>query len=337
MFFHFFIYLLVDKSFFDNNSTKNQLRRLFKKNAIIKSLQNDIGAYDPEFFTSTKKRYLSQKHMDTIKLNNIYNMNMTINVPIEYLITEYNKNISTYGLVLYNEYPLLSPNNKNFSENVISLKFFDKNAKEVPIKNLKTPIDFIFPKSEKLKKFNNCTFLNDQSLKWDVEGCSTKSTEKYIVCSCIHLTDFSLAAYNPVKIFEDVIFLIMDMWIINEFKSFEYLNFSNAIAIYIFVGIFIMFLCGLKTAILHDYRIEQDQNCNAYYHFTDKKYELCSNKQLYDELYELREITDGSELTAFAHILEVLDNNFTFSDDKIQYEKSESYNKKDLKRKGIIF
>ena len=286
---------------------------------IINSIRDKIN--NEEKFNEIKKRYL-ERNIEEISLKNIFSTNLDVIIPIEYLMTEYNKNISNYGLVLYNEYPLLSPGNpgnKNFSDHVISLKFFDNSTNEIPIKDLKIPIDFYIHKPQ--KDFSNCVFLNTNVQRWDNKGCIAEDLGDVLLCSCNHLTDFSLAKYNPVAIFKDVIFLIMDMWIINEFDSFKYLNYKNAIAVYIFWSIMVIFLIGLIPALKHDSISDKDK----FVHIVEKKYEICSPSQTYDELYELREITDESEIHAFCKIVEKLENNCNINQDEVTFERSNSY------------
>ena len=45
--------------------------------------------------------------------------NITLFLPVNYLTSEFNKDIKDYGAIVYNNYPLMPTNSKNFS-NILS-------------------------------------------------------------------------------------------------------------------------------------------------------------------------------------------------------------------------
>ncbi len=109
----------------DTNSGKSNLRRMDSYN-LFKEQENIIDEFRFRDIHNKEKlmRYLSSNNKyEVVKIDD-FDISMRIHIPFEYLKNEYNKNISSYGLILYNKYPLMSPNNRNFSEKVISLRMF---------------------------------------------------------------------------------------------------------------------------------------------------------------------------------------------------------------------
>jgi len=234
-------------------------------------------------------RYLSSNNKyEVVKIDD-FDISMRIHIPFEYLKNEYNKNISSYGLILYNKYPLMSPNNRNFSEKVISLRMFDKDFNKIEISNLIIPIDIFIKKP--FKGFNNCIFFNQKSNFWGVEGCKSVDFGDTMLCSCTHLTDFSLSKYNPTLILNDIANLITDAWIINDFKTFKKLKFDNSQVIFIYMSISVIYVFGLVFTLRYD---RKDSNDNYIYEVNRINY-CCSKKETLESINEIKEITDKAE------------------------------------------
>jgi len=88
---------------------------------------------------------------------------MTIFLPVKYLIRDYNKNLTRYGATVYNKYPLLPINNKNISSNILSLRLFDNTENDIDIKNLDQTIIILIKKTRSDYKF--CVFLDNSNPK----------------------------------------------------------------------------------------------------------------------------------------------------------------------------
>ena len=82
----------------------------------------------------------------------------------------------------------------------------DINGNEINISKLKYTIKLILKKNHISN--NECVFYNKTLNNLDNRGCKSEIINNtLIVCSCDHLTDFSISQYNPVKIFKDILML----------------------------------------------------------------------------------------------------------------------------------
>jgi len=213
-------------------------------------------------------------------------------LPLEYLLTKYNKDIYSYGIIQYFKYPLLSPENKNFSENVVSIKLYDEKINTLKINNLKIPVEIIIKKPN--ESFKECLFIDPKTYLWNDGGCKSIDLGDYLQCSCIHLTDFSISKFNPVKILEDVFNLLSDAWIINDFNTFENLNWDNAVAIYIYSGILFIYFIGLHFTIKYD---KNDSFDNYVYEVdkVDTDNSCCSKDYIIESIKEIKKYTKDQE------------------------------------------
>lgn len=205
-----------------------------------------------------------------------YGMEIKVYIPINYLLTSYNANISNYGIVLYNKYPLTSPNSVNFTEKVLSLKLYDNNLKEITCRNLSKPIYIFIKKTAKMSAFSSCIYFDDKITTWNTNGCETSIIADNIICSCNHLTDFSLAKYSPLRLGNDVINTLFDAWIINDTSTFTRLNFKSAYMVYIFLAILLSYLIALRFSIKKDMQGNKD----FYIYEIEADPAFCSNEEV---------------------------------------------------------
>jgi hypothetical protein len=266
------------KSSKKNNNKNNDYSSIFNKREIIKS--------------KLRKKYLMRllsTEYEIITINT-ENLDIRIHLPILYLTTQYNKNITSYGVIQYLKYPLLSPNNKNFSENVVSINLYNSAFERQKIQNLTVPIDLYIKKPH--KSFNNCLFIDpEENYNWNDKGCKAFDFGDYLHCSCNHLTDFSISKYNPIKLIEDIMNVLSEAWIINDFKTFKDLNFKNAQTIYMFFGIIVFYSLGLLFTSKYDwkdvhdnfiYEVERDAGC-------------CDKEETMENIKEIKQIADEAE------------------------------------------
>ena len=256
-------------------------------NSSLKVDQNNKSLQKKNFMSSYLKRILSENY-EILRITE-KNLEMRIHLPIDYLINTYNTNISNYGIIQYFNYPLLSPGNKNFSENVISINLYNSNFENQKIEKLKVPIEIFIKKPH--SSFNNCLFIDPESYKWNDKGCISKDLGDILQCTCDHLTDFSIAKYNPLKVIEDMLNVLSDAWIINEFNSFSNLNFRNAIAIYIFFTILFIYFIGLFFAIKYDKTDEYD----AFTFEVERFSGCCSTAETLENIKEVKQVADEAE------------------------------------------
>ena len=111
---------------------------------------------------NTNKRVLSIKSQinitDELEIPISWNnTTMTVFLPVNYLTQQYNKAINNYGAIVYNNYPLLPANSKNFSSNILSLRLFDDLKNNVDVKNLTSPIKILIKKPK--PDFKYCVFM----------------------------------------------------------------------------------------------------------------------------------------------------------------------------------
>lgn len=239
-----------------------------------------------------RKKYLNRLLSSEYEIIKILadNLDIRIHLPIQYLTTEYNKNISSYGVIQYFKYPLLSPQNKNFSENVISINLYDANFTSQKIKNLTIPIELFIKKPH--KSFNNCLFIDPETnYNWNDAGCKASDLGDYLHCTCNHLTDFSIAKYNPVRLIEDMMNVLSEAWIVNDLKVFKDLNIQNATVIYIFFGILIAYALGLVFTLSYD---RKDVHDNFVYE-GERDAVCCDTQQTLENIMEVKQVADEAE------------------------------------------
>ena len=87
---------------------------------------------------------------------------MSIFLPVDYLTNEFNKEIVQYGAIIYDKYPLLPSNTKNFSNSVLSLKMYDKLKRQIDVSGLKKPIKILIKKSKPDLKY--CVFMDKTNM-----------------------------------------------------------------------------------------------------------------------------------------------------------------------------
>lgn len=104
--------------------------------------------------------------------------------------------------IVYDHYPLLAYGNRNFSEKVIGLKFYDPQANPIAISNLAHPIMIDFPPHP--ENFTHCVFFNETLNDWSNNGVNTTVlADGTIRCSVTHLTDFTIGNVDFGSITED--------------------------------------------------------------------------------------------------------------------------------------
>jgi hypothetical protein len=228
------------------------------------------------------------------QLTEIKNFNASIKIflPVEHLLnyTYKNNTPNSFGVILYNQYPLLS-SNQNFSENVVSLKMYTDNYENIPINNLSPsqPIKIMIKKPNLNKNFTHCVFYNPLNKTWDTNNITSLDLGDYMLCISNHLTDFTLANFDPIKILKGTIELFLDQRFMNDFTLFKNLTWENAIVVKIYGVIFITYLLGLIFTICFDCRSEE----SAFIVETEKKEDgcnCCSNEETMETINELKEL-----------------------------------------------
>ena len=78
------------------------------------------------------------------------------------------------------------------------------------------------------------------------------------MCSCTHLTSFTLSDLNPQKLFKDIINLFKQGRFINSFAPFKYLTWKNATVLYVICSILLVYFILLFFMIRRDLKCEDD-------------------------------------------------------------------------------
>ncbi len=265
-----------DKSYMETSnliffSDKLESLNEYKKGRILISSTRNLNEAD-----------IDQHILDIEK----HNSSIKIFLPKESLKI-YSSQIETFGAILYNKYPLLSSNNDNVSEKVISLKMFNSNFSNIEVKNLIEPIRLLIKKPD--PSYRHCVFFSQQNKTWDNQQCTYVDLNEYVMCVCNHLTDFTLAKYNPVDIVKGVIKLFNDVRIMDGFELFRRLTWKNATVVYIYGSMFLLYLLGLIFTIWYDCKSNDD----FFLKTVDREEKCCfDEEQIIQEVIEVREMTD---------------------------------------------
>ena len=240
-----------------------------------------------------------------------YKLDTKICLPYENIKLHYPQ-IESLSVIRYNYYPLLNSNSANrVSKSFTAIILRDHNHFAVDVNNLTEPIVIIQKKP--YPSFNECIFYDDTEEEFNNTECnSTELNAKYIMCSCYHLTDFSLSKYNPIELAKDIIKLFQQARFINSFKQFMFLNASNATVLYVISSIVVIYLILLIFAIKHDKKegdsqfvliVEKEEKCcegskdeteNELKELDDKirKY----NNRRTSQIIEMKTFSDNSKL-----------------------------------------
>ena len=141
-------------------------------------------------------------------------------------------------------------------DSFFSVKIYDKEYKEIKVSILTEDIKIISKKNN--KNMNQCIFFDEALNNINSEQCSSEVFDYYIICSCNHLTDFSFANLKSVNIIKDLSKLFNDIRIINSFEPFKLLTWSNAIILYVYIGITIIYIIGVIFTVKYDLRSRED-------------------------------------------------------------------------------
>jgi hypothetical protein len=263
---------------------------IYKEKRIQKNARKIFDNKENNMFEKLKKikrlRYINQIY-ETIEINE-FDFKLKIILPMKYLIEEYNKEITSYGIIFYNKYPLMPSNPKNFTEKVISLKVFDSNFNEIKVKNLNKPIQIYFTKPLHLIDLKECIFFDNEYKTFRNNGCISKDYGNILQCDCNHLTDFSLAKFHPEIVFEDIINLITDTLIIKDFGLFKKLNSDNAYLFWILGVIIIIYFICMRITYVKDMK----DGDKIYLYEIEEEYTLFSTKIVVDNMNKMKKISD---------------------------------------------
>jgi hypothetical protein len=155
------------------------------------------------------------------------------------------------GAILYNKYPLLSANNKNYSNNVISLRLYN-NGQEQEVNDLLFPVNIVFERASPM--FNVCLYYDSLNQTWNNKNCrSVEISSTQILCQCNHLTDFTISTFNPIYIYDDIVNIFNDTNWMTDLDEFKNLNLENATVIYIYSILISLYVAGLFFTLKYDY------------------------------------------------------------------------------------
>ena len=167
--------------------------------------------------------------------------------------TKSKDSFSSIGLIKYESYPYLNPQVKqNVSDSFYTIKLYSQEISEVKVNNTEEPIKIVLSKQN---SNHQCVFFDERIKKLNNEGCTSEVLNDYIICTCNHLTDFSIADFNPgTFLYPDVdqTGVFVDRRIINNFEPFSILNAKNSVIVYIYIFMFVMYIIILTYSICQD-------------------------------------------------------------------------------------
>ena len=217
------------------------------------------------------------------ELMNKNNLTSMIVFPYEALNEKYSDQIAYLSIIKYKKYPYLNPNlTTDISNSFVSIKFIDKDYNEIKIHNLTDNIQIINEKKD--NNLNQCVFFDTSMNKLNSENCTSTEYNGYIICSCNHLTDFSLASFNPVNIFNDLKRLFNNIRIIDSFDKFKLLTWDNAIILYIYFGLLLIYFIIVIFTIRSDRRSKDD----PFIIIIPKDNKCCSKEEVEEEIEEMK-------------------------------------------------
>ena len=267
-----------------------KIKNTIEKNALMSIQLNQNSQITNQIFNITNSDIISHLNCNNDNSKIISEMkqkNLKIKLCLPDKIVKQYKQISNVGMIEYSSYPLLNENITNdISPQFISLKMYDKYSNEINITQLEKPIRIFIQKP--FTSFNECVFYDENSNKINSTECNSKVIDDYVLCSCTHLTDFTLSRYNPINIVKDVVNLFKQVRIINSFEPFKHINKENAIVIYVFSGIFVVYLILLVVMIILDKKSKSD----FFIIMVDKEEKCCSKESIEEEIEELKLTTE---------------------------------------------
>jgi hypothetical protein len=291
--------LVVDSTTLKIKSLIEDNSLLLSKNKYIK-FQNDTIVTDN--FVLMNKKYepikLEKRNLQFNNQEQEYNTfeidnnatKINISLPINYMIDRYSLKSAKIGAILYKKFPLLSYDNKNFSENVITLKLYNHLDEEQSVKDLGFPINLLFNRTS--PSFNFCLYYDTVNQTWSDKNCKVvELSESQILCQCTHLTDFTISNFNPAAIIDDIIHILNDTNWMTDLEEFKYLNAENAIVIYIYCFIILNYAVGMYFTVAYD------KSKDSY--FYDQTYierpticgKICSKKKIVLDLIYMKKQT----------------------------------------------
>ena len=146
------------------------------------------------------------------------------------------------SVVSYSKYPLLNQNvTEHFSKNFSSIEIRDKNSNIIKVSNLEERIKMIIKKP--YSHFNECLFYSEEDNHLSSTGCIAENfNSDYLLCSCTHLTDFTISDLNPLLLFNDIKKVLTQARIITSFDVFRNLTWKNATVLYTIGAILFIFI-----------------------------------------------------------------------------------------------
>ena len=266
------------------------------------------------------------------------NSKMTLIVPFNFL------NISYISITKFLSFPYL---NKKLIKYILnqffSINFYNLEIKEVNINNSLQNISIAFKREN--PNFKYCIFYNNTSNKLSSNGCISRLIGDYIICSCNHLTDFSISSINLNTEYD---YLNKDInennfWksrIISSPLNLKSFTLKNATMIYIFAIILFFFFSLLIYSIYWDisnYNEEKGDLFIRYIEDNNIKTQILKIKILVDEEIKFYLNSENSQDINKSLSDNLVKENENENDDSFnKYLKKEDINKDNNNRNEIL-
>ena len=187
------------------------------------------------------------------------------------------------SVVSYSKYPLLNQNvTEHFSKNFSSIEIRDKNSNIIKVSNLEERIKMIIKKP--YSHFNECLFYSEEDNHLSSTGCIAENfNSDYLLCSCTHLTDFTISDLNPLLLFNDIKKVLTQARIITSFDVFRNLTWKNATVLYTIGAILFIFI----IMVVYTMKKDLGQFKNSLIIIVPKAKSCCSKDEVLDDINEL--------------------------------------------------
>ncbi|MCQ2816640.1 MAG: hypothetical protein MJ252_05155 [archaeon] len=195
------------------------------------------------------------------------------------------------SFITYKKYPLLHPSCDAISQSVYSIKIFKgENNEEINQFKKGNEIQMVIKKP--YQSFNECIFFDDSLDHWNNTGCtsySSKLYEDYLVCSCNHLTDFSLSTFS-IDLAYDIYNLLKDVRVMDSFAPFKDLSWESSKVFFVYALLAIILGLGLIITLFYD--LGKNRKDGFFIKKEEKDFNCCSREETLSKLDEIKKKTN---------------------------------------------
>ncbi len=323
----FINYLNINKSLIYNsfNSSQISFATFFINNS------------ESDFNNSNLNISISHLNFDKLsageKLKRLKSLNceMTLMIPFNYL------NISYISITKFSSFPYLNKKVIKYIMNqFFSINFYNIEIEEININSSFQNISIAFKREN--SNFKYCIFYNNTSNKFSSNGCKSQLIGDYIICSCNHLTDFSISSMNLNTEFESLNEDINKniFWksrIISSPLNLKSFTLKNSTMIYIFLIIFLFYFGFLNYSICWDISYLNETKGDLFIRYIE-------DNNIENQIYKIKIFVD-EEIKYYLNnenslnITKSLSNNLAGEENESDDSNNEYLNKENINKENI--